>query len=124
VADFKKEPVDLDLEKWRFERESRERELALKEREQANKDAELDLRRRDQRAATWRNPLTVAIFAAAVAGLSNAGVALVNGSLQRDLDRAKREAELNLEKTKSESNRILEMIKTGDSEKAAGNLDS
>jgi hypothetical protein len=123
VADSAKEPLDLDLEKWRFERECRERELALKEREQGNKDAEIELRRREQRAATWRNPLTVAIFAAAVAGVSNAGVVLVNGLLQRDLDRAKREAELNLEKTKSESNRILEMIKTGDSEKAAGNLD-
>jgi len=58
-----------------------------------------------------------------VAGLSNAGVALVNGSLQRDLDRAKRDAEISLEKTKSESTRILEMIKTGDSEKAAANLE-
>jgi hypothetical protein len=123
VADPPRDPLDLELEKWRFERECRERELALKEREQTNKDAELELRRREQRAATWRSPLTVAIFAAAVAGISNAGVALVNGSLQRDLDRGKREAEINLEKTKSESNRILEMIKTGDSEKAAGNLD-
>ena len=62
-------PLDLELERWRFERECRERELALKEREQANKDAELELRRREQRAATWRSPLTVAIFAAAVAGI-------------------------------------------------------
>ena len=44
-------------------------------------------------------------------------------SKQRDLDNTRRTAEVNLEKTKAESTRILEMIKTGDSEKAASNLD-
>ena len=114
---------ELETEKWRFERDCRIRELHLKEREQANRDAEVELRRNDQRTATWRSPLTVAIFAAALAGASNALVAVVNGSLQRDLEKARREAEIGLEKTKSESNRMLEMIKTGDSEKAAHNLD-
>lgn len=114
---------ELELERWHFERDLRLRELVLKEREQANRDAEIELRRNDLRSATWRSPLTVAIFAAAVAGGGNAVVAVVNGSLQRDLENARRAAEVSLEKTKAESTRILEMIKTGDSEKAADNLE-
>jgi hypothetical protein len=118
------QPVtELELERWRFERDCRQRELALKERDQANRDADIELRRHEQSGATWRSPLTVAIFAAAVAGGGNAIVAWFNGTLQRDLENTRRAAEVDLEKTKAESTRILEMIKTGDSERAAGNLD-
>jgi hypothetical protein len=116
-------PPGLELERWRFERDCRLRELGLKEREQANRDADIELRRQEQRSATWRSPLTVAIFAAAVAGIGNAIVTMVNGSLQRELESTRRSAELDLEKTKAESTRILEMIKTGDAEKAAGNME-
>jgi hypothetical protein len=112
----------LESERWHFERDLRLRELALKEREQANRDADIDLRRGDLRNATWRSPLTVAVFAAAVAGGGNAIVAWVNGWQQRDLENTRRASEEALEKSKAESSRILEMIKTGDSEKAAGNL--
>lgn len=113
----------LETEKWAFERECRLHELALKERDQANKDREVKLRENELRASTWRNPLVVAILAAAVAGLGNAVVAFVNGSLQRDLENNKRVSEQTLERSKAESSRILEMIKTGDNDKAASNLD-
>jgi hypothetical protein len=66
--------------------------------------------------------LVVAIFAAAAAALGNAGVTLVNGVLQRDLENTKSDAELRIEESKAESGRILEMIKTQDTEQAANNL--
>jgi hypothetical protein len=55
--------------------------------------------------------LIIAIIAAALAALGNAGVALVNGILSRAV-----------EDRKAEANRILEMIKTGNREDAARNL--
>jgi hypothetical protein len=113
----------FEREKWLAETEFRRAELRLREREQENRDSELRLKEKEIRAAAWRNPLTVAVFAAAVAGISNAIVASVNGSMQRELEDRKRSAELGLEQSKAESTRILEMIKTGDSERAAANLD-
>ena len=95
----------LDREKWEAEKNFRERELAIKE-------AELELERKDRASSGWRNPLVVAILAATAAAAGNAVVAIVNGRLERDL-----------ESEKSEQTRILEMIKTGDPDKAADNLD-
>jgi len=80
------------------------------------------LKEKELKGSTWRNPVAVAIFAAAAAALGNAGVALVNGASQRELDERKRGAEIALERSKAESTRILEMIKTGDAERAAANL--
>jgi hypothetical protein len=93
-----RERFDFEREKWRADVALRERDTALKERDNA--------------AARWRSPLVVAIFAAAVAAIGNAGVAYLNGSQQ-----------LAVESGKAESARILEMIKTGDSDAAAHNLD-
>ena len=59
----------------------------------------------------WVSPIIVAILAAAVAGLGNAGVALLNANSQADL-----------EKQRAEQERILEVIKTGNTESAAANL--
>lgn len=94
----------FEREKWVADIDFRKRELALKERE-------LDMKEREHQASTWRSPLIVAILAAAVAAAGNAIVASVNGKLQREL-----------EGSKAESARILEMIKTGDAEGAAANL--
>lgn len=99
----------FEREKWLADLELRKRELALKEHE--------------QRASAWRSPLTVAIFAAAAAAVGNAVVAVVNGSLQRGLEDSRSRAEIRLERSKAESTRILEMIKTGDPERAASNLE-
>lgn len=87
----------FEREKWEAERRFREREISLKEREQAT--------------SKWRTPLVVAIYAAAIAAAGNAVVAFTNGVFQRQL-----------EGQKSEQARILEMIKTGDPDKAAENL--
>jgi hypothetical protein len=118
------EPLRLQLEKekWQAELDAREHDFALREREQANRDADIDLKRKEQATSKWRSPLIVAILAAAIAGIGNAGVAALNGWLQRDLENRKRDAERALEENKAESTRILEMIKTGDTEAAAKNL--
>lgn len=98
-------------EKWDTEVAFRERELALQEREQVTRESELQLKEREHRRAAWRNPLFIAILAAAIAAAGNAVVTMVNGTLQRKI-----------EDQKSEQARILEMIKTGDPDKAAENL--
>ncbi|UXI70301.1 trypsin-like serine peptidase [Tahibacter amnicola] len=90
----------------------RDRELAIKEREVALREGELSLKRDEHASASWRNPLVVAIMAATLAGLSNAVVAIVNGRFQRQL-----------EDGRAEQSRVLEMIKTGDPDKAAKNLE-
>lgn len=104
--------LEFEREKWRVDVELRQRELALKEREQSNRDADIELKRREQARASWFSPLVVAIFAATVAASGNAVVAILNGNQQ-----------VTLEKSKAESDRILEMIKTGDPDRAANNLD-
>lgn len=94
-----------DRERFDFEREKWRADVVLRERDTT-------LREKDSAAARWPSPLVVAIFAAAVAAVGNAGVAYLNGSQQ-----------LAVENGKAESARILEMIRTGDSDAAAHNLD-
>jgi hypothetical protein len=89
---------EFDRQKWRAEFDVRAREVAVKEKEQAG--------------SKWRSPITVAILAAAAAAAGNAIVAIINGSQQ-----------VALENSKAESARILEMIKTGDTEQAASNME-
>jgi hypothetical protein len=103
--------IELERERWAGEYSLRERELEIKSAEQRSRDAEIELKREDQNRAGWWNPLVVAIFAAAIAAAGNAIVTIVNGVQQR-----------NIEDQKSEQARILEMIKTGDVERAAENL--
>ena len=64
----------------------------------------------------------VAILAAAVAGFSSAAVAVINGHLQREIEKNKSIESLRIEESRSEAVRILEMIKTGEPDKAASNL--
>jgi hypothetical protein len=90
-------PLEFEREKWRAEYELRKRELELKER--------------DASRSRWSSPLVLALLAAAIAGLSNAAAIWLNGRQARDL-----------EETKAEAARILEVIKTGDPDKAAVNL--
>jgi lysozyme len=59
----------------------------------------------------WLSPIIVAILAATVAALGNAGVTLLNATSQANLD-----------KQRAEQARILEVIKTGNTEAAAENL--
>lgn len=90
----------------------REREVAVKEREASLRQEELALKKEDQSSSWWRNPLTVAVLAGALAAAGNAGISVYNGRSQRQL-----EAE------KAEQSRVLEMLKTnGDADQAARNL--
>jgi hypothetical protein len=91
-------------EKWKAEFVLRERELAVKE-------GELELQRKDSARAGWRSPLVVAVLAAALGAAGNAFVSYINASLERQL-----------EDQKSEQQRILEIIKTGNPDSAAENL--
>jgi hypothetical protein len=109
LPDEKDKTVDQD--KWAAEQALRDREVTVKEREQRVREQDLALRKSEIAKAAWRSPLTVAIIAAAVAGFSNVVVVTINGILGRQL-----------EDTRAESARILEMIKTGDADKAAENL--
>jgi hypothetical protein len=104
-----------EQQKWRDEYQLKTRELDLKQRE-------FDLKEKEEQRSKWSNPLVVAILAAAVAGLSNALVAMINGRLQRELEQSKAAESLRIEESRSEAGRILEMIKTGEPDKAAGNL--
>lgn len=101
----------LDERKWAADCTFREKELLLKEREQAAKDAEIELREKEHAVSRWTNPLVVGVWVAAVAAGGNAVVAYSNGASEREL-----------ESERSEHARILEMIKTGSPDKAAENL--
>jgi hypothetical protein len=89
--------LEFEREKWRGEYDLRKRELELKERDAAR--------------SQWSSPLVIAVSAAAVAGLFNAGIAWVNGMQARTV-----------EETKGEAARILEVIRTDNPDKAAVNL--
>jgi hypothetical protein len=101
----------IERDKWEFEKDARLREIAIKEREQSSKEGELAIKRDEHAASQWRNPLIVGIFAAAIAAAGNAWVSYSNANSTREL-----------EAQKAEQARLLEMIKTGDPDKAAENL--
>jgi hypothetical protein len=99
--------LEFEREKWRDEYELRKREVAVKERE---------AKVREDEASRWWWSTPLALVAAAVVGAAigaggNALVAWLNG-----------QQALVLEETKAEAARILEVIKTGDPDKAAENL--
>jgi hypothetical protein len=98
-------PIDFEREKWRAEYELRKREVQIKEREQAR--------------SRWSNPIVLAVLAAALAGLGNAAATWLNGIEQRKLETERAEQAKIMEETKAEAARILEVIKTGDADKAA-----
>jgi hypothetical protein len=124
---------EFEREKWQADIRLREREIAIREREQDIKDRELQAKIDEQIRSRWTNPLVLAVLAAALAATGNAGVAVINGILQRSIERDRatsqiefeaRKAEENrlLEEAKGESARILEVIKTNEPDKAAVNL--
>jgi hypothetical protein len=96
--------TDFEHEKWQADLRLREREIALKEQEH-------ELKRREDQRSKWTSPLVLALFSAALAAFGNAVVAYINGTAQREL-----------EETRAEAVRILEMIKSDDPDKASTNL--
>lgn len=108
-ADRELQRLNFEREKWQAEVRLREREIAIKEREQAR--------------SPWLNPLVVAIFTAAAAGIGNIGVAYLNGLQQRTVAETQTNKEEALEKEKSEAARILAVIQVADTERSAQNLE-
>jgi hypothetical protein len=109
TADSKKPDIDFEHEKWREEIRLRERELQIKEQEQRTRDAELELKRRELGWSRWTNPLVVAIFVAAVAAFGNIIASVHTSREQRQL-----------EESKNEAARVLEMIKSKEPERTEG----
>jgi GH24 family phage-related lysozyme (muramidase) len=101
----------FEREKWEAERGFRERELALREREQQNKETELALTKEAHAPSRWRSPVIVAVLAAAAAAAGNAFVAYTNSV-----------SETKLEAQKAEHARILAMVNSGNPDKVAENL--
>jgi murein L,D-transpeptidase YcbB/YkuD len=109
--------------------ETLQRELDLKGRELDLRESELDLREREldlaggrARAERWRNPLTVAVAAAALAGFINAYIADADNRTQLALENTNNQAQLALETSKAESARILEVLKIGEPDRVRENL--
>lgn len=105
-----------------FEREKWLAEHALRGQEVSLRSQEIDLKRIELNRSRWINPLVIAIFAATVAALGNAGVTLISSYRQSELERERAVLNQNLEQTKSEAARILEVVKTNDPDRAAANL--
>jgi hypothetical protein len=137
MANAPKPNPDNEREKWtaqlEFEREKWRGELALKEREQAQREAEFRQKPDEAWLSRWTNPLVLAIFGATLTGLANVGAIWLTSHYQLELEQTKSTATLDLEEwkskaslgveqAKSEATRILEMIKTNDPDKAAENL--
>ena len=110
------EARSLELEKFEFEKQRHNDDIAVKRRE-------LELQQKHMEQSAWRSPLFLAVVAAIFGLLSNALVALINGSSERTLEKGKSETAQTLAKQKAEADRILEALKTGDPDKAAANLD-
>lgn len=68
-------------------------------------------------------PLIIAIITAGAAAASNAYVAWYNAKQQRLLEQEKSSATLKAQELRSQHERVLEVIKTGNTAKAAENLE-
>ncbi|MBM0105812.1 hypothetical protein JM946_13810 [Steroidobacter sp. S1-65] len=103
-------PADaLDREKWHVEQSFREREFAVKEREISIRRAEIKLKSKEL-ARGLEESARRSNHGCGDCRSGNAVISILNGRNQRSL-----------EAQKAEQARILEMIKTGSADKAAGN---
>jgi hypothetical protein len=100
--------LEFEREKWRDDYELRKREVAVKEQEASR--------------SRWSSPLVLAVSAAAIGAFGNLVLAWMNERAQLELEATKAEQANSLEESKAEAMRILEMIRTGNPDKAAENL--
>lgn len=107
---------DLETERLAFEKQKWLDEVRLREREIAVREA-------DARKSNWRSPLVVAISAAALAAFGNALITWFDGSLARDLEERRSAAQFQLEAQRSDSERILQVIESGDPSAVRNNLE-
>jgi hypothetical protein len=93
------------------------REIALKEAEAKRLADEFEFKKQESERSRWTNPIFVAIIGAIFVGTGNFAVSIVNGRAQRNLLDLSNQQSDSQENTRAENASILELIKTGDSEK-------
>lgn len=105
-ANLDREHLQVSLDERRFtqESEARNRELALREREVAAKEAE-------HRRPPWLNPTVIGLYAATLALIGNLIVALLNNRAAHDIER-----------DKAQSSLIIQAVGTGNAQAACQNL--
>lgn len=108
--------------KWKDEIRLRQQSIDIEDRAQKSKDDEIKLRKEELNSSRWSSPLVIAILGATLAAAGNLVVNLLNAYEQRQLENDRSVATETLEKEKAEAARILEVVKTGDPDKAAENL--
>src|SRR6266702_539352 len=96
---------DLDAEKLEFEKEKFSKEYAQKEKQ-------ISLDEKKERLSAWKNPLYLTLLAAIVGLVGNAWLSYSNNK-----------AQMEIEDRRAEAARILEVLKTGNPDIAAENLD-
>jgi len=101
----------LDERKFAKESADKARELDLKEREIAAKEREVAAKEMDLQRSRWINPMVLGLFAAALGLVGTILVARVNNQNSQDVERLR-----------SQSNLVLEAIKTGSPDAACKNL--
>ncbi|WP_152563318.1 M15 family metallopeptidase [Ruegeria halocynthiae] len=99
------------------------KKLELLDREIRVKERGLEHNIANTRKNSWKSPLVVAIFAAAVGALGNAVVTYYSSSLDRAASATEHERNIVLAETAAERERILEMIGIGDPEQVQRNLE-
>lgn len=97
------------------DRQARDRELNLREREVAAKELEL-------KRAHWLNGTSAAIFAAAIALLGNLYVEYSNNTTSQQLEREKEASDRALKHDQQQADLLLQAVKTGDWQSACSNL--
>jgi DUF4097 and DUF4098 domain-containing protein YvlB len=87
------------------------RELDLREREVRVKEREVATKEEESRRSRWVSPTTIGLYAAALGLIGSVVVARVNNANSQ-----------NVERLRSQSNLVLEAIKTGSPDSACRNL--
>ncbi len=104
-----------EREKFEFDRHLRLKEITLKEAE-ATRLAE------ESKRSRWTNPFVVAIIGAAVVGIGNAAVSVINANYQRALLDTTNQNQGYLESVRAENTNVLEVVKLGDPGKVRNGL--
>jgi hypothetical protein len=143
-AQLDRQRLELEREKFEFDKTIRASEIELKRAEAVRLADELEIKRRDALRSRWTNPFIVAIIGAILVGLGNIAVSAFNGHSQRDLEKDtaqhQRDLEANtalhqkeladrnadyshaLEDLREENASVLEVVKLGDPEKVRAGL--
>lgn len=99
------------------------KKLRILDRQVHVKEQELEHVVSEAHKNTWKSPLVVAIFAAAVGALGNALITYYSSYLDREAAATEYERSIALAESDAERERILEMIKIGEPEQVQRNLE-